>query len=555
VEDPVNREIKPAQSRNYPEKLFADLRKRPEVGFLIPTILRGTSIVTVINPETKKRKRLDLVPTDQNDPLLLENGGKIPGRNEAILSLAAAEELGLKAGQKIKVQVRRSRDGRREIETLDMTVLAVLNPRADALPRFYARSRFVLDVESYKEGLAVPERNWAGGFPRPYQSFDGFALAAAKPLSRLAQRRLSINTGVTHVTELSKEGYKKKLGYSLPDGWSAYWLYARGNTLQPGVIRGLRNKLRGSGGVLLPVVDKIVLGSESKAGGIRVVGISLSISDSEKLGIPSVPWGQYDLSSPNARITQILTPEPGGGVNKKSLFSAPIIGGKVKFPLTLAGASGGEFSVVPVELLATLRTGADRKIDYDENHQGFTLARGGYRGFRLFARSIDDVMPIWSRFNEMDIPVITQVQAIERVRTLDRGLTRIFWLVAIVGIAGGIAALIANLYAAVERKTQELGVLRLMGISRLLIFRFPIYQGSIVAVLSVVTAFVAYSILATVINQVFAADLNLGQKICDLPVMHFIYTTILTMGAAVFSSMAAAWKTTKIDPAEAIRVE
>ena len=94
VEDPVNREIKPLQTRDYPYEWFDEFGERDDIVFFIPTILRGASIVNAINPKTNVAERLDLVPTADGDPLILENGGRIPGPSEAVLSMAAAQELG-----------------------------------------------------------------------------------------------------------------------------------------------------------------------------------------------------------------------------------------------------------------------------------------------------------------------------------------------------------------------------------------------------------------------------------------------------------------------------
>nr|WP_300989109.1 FtsX-like permease family protein [Thiocapsa sp.] len=117
------------------------------------------------------------------------------------------------------------------------------------------------------------------------------------------------------------------------------------------------------------------------------------------------------------------------------------------------------------------------------------------------------------------------------------------------------ASLVANLYAAVERKKRDISVLRLMGLSRIQVFRFPVYQGQIMAVISVMGAIVGYFVLAGIINHVFSADLQLGQKICSLPMFYFATTLLITVAIAFLSSLLAAWKTTQIDPAEALREE
>ncbi|EDN68383.1 Protein of unknown function DUF214 [Beggiatoa sp. PS] len=227
----------------------------------------------------------------------------------------------------------------------------------------------------------------------------------------------------------------------------------------------------------------------------------------------------------------------------------------IEFPMTPVGHSFGDYAIVPTELVGTLRTGTQRHIFYEAQQKSFLLARASYRGFRLYARSIDDVPTLYKELIAQRMEVITQVQEIERVRILDRGLTRIFWLVAIVGIIGGIAALIASLYAAVERKKRDIGMLRLMGLSRGSVFGFPIYQGLAIAIISVIVAILAYAALSSVINLVFAADLRLSEKICFLPNRYFVFALLATTVAAAISSLLAAWKTTNIEPAEAIREE
>jgi putative ABC transport system permease protein len=187
--------------------------------------------------------------------------------------------------------------------------------------------------------------------------------------------------------------------------------------------------------------------------------------------------------------------------------------------------------------------------------QSFVLARIGFRGFRLYAKNIDEVVLLGRELESQGIEVIAHVEEIERIRILDRGLTRIFWLVAVVGISGGIAALIASLYAAVVRKKRDLGVMRLIGLSRFDIFRFPIYQGVVVAGLGVAVAIVVFLGLARIINHVFAGDLDFGQKICTLPGSYLAVAFIATVGTAFFSSLFAARKATKIEPAEAMREE
>jgi len=286
-----------------------------------------------------------------------------------------------------------------------------------------------------------------------------------------------------------------------------------------------------------------------------VFGLSLSSGKADLLGLQATPWGNLDEESPGQRWRQILLPE-GFGIEGRTL-EAELEGrsGRLRFPLQAVGVSPAGRALVPAELLAALRTAQQRRISFDAGQGEFLLERGGFRGFRLYSKDIDQVPPLVRELRAEGIEVIAEIEAIEQIRVLDRGLTRIFWLVALVGIAGGIAALIASLYAAVERKKQSLGVMRLLGFSRRDLFRFPVYQGLVLALLSLAAAWSGYATLAEVINRVFANDLALGQRICHLPDTHLAVAVAATLMLAWVSTLFAAWKSTRVDPAEALRYE
>ena len=149
----------------------------------------------------------------------------------------------------------RTRLRKREFVETPLTVTAILNPRADGLPRIYAPLQFVTDVELYREGQAVPERKWAGSHPHPFLSFDGVFVVLSTPLSRIQTRKLTINTGLAEITDITAEQFKQAMGFSLPADHTAYKLVARGNTIQIDSIKRIKNKLRGQSAIILPFVD------------------------------------------------------------------------------------------------------------------------------------------------------------------------------------------------------------------------------------------------------------------------------------------------------------
>ncbi|MBK1646498.1 hypothetical protein CKO25_17970 [Thiocapsa imhoffii] len=566
LEDPTYRELRPAETHTYDPNWFSAWRTRPEVAFLIPTILPASSIIGAARPDTLATQFLDLIPTGPGDPLLLGNGALIPGTDEVVLTQAAAEWLGVQVGDHLELRATRSRAGQSEQGTTRAIVRSVLSTRASSLARVYAPLDLVLDVESYKEGMAVPGRGWTGGSPTPYASYDGLFVLAPEALTPVQQAALAINTGLTRSTELATAVFRAKTGLIVPETSQLYELGVSSGSVQMSSVRAVKDKLRGTGAIVIPYVSADVLcveAGESTGEHPRVIGLSLSLEDSQRLGLVDLPWGSLRADLEDAvRLQQILVP-PGSitrGVDLEAVFESG--DAAARFPLTVAGIGPQGVLLVPAELLGILRTGVDRPVIYDSSSGRFLLGRTGFQGFRMYARTIDDVAGLEKALRDEGIEVVSQAQAVERIRILDRGLTRVFLLVAVVGITGGVAALIASLYAAVQRKRRELGVMRLLGLARHAVFRFPIYQGTAVAGFSILLALVVYFASAAVINQIFAADLAVAsqscqteQHICALPALTLVFAFQGTLVIALLSSLVAAWKTTRIDPAEALREE
>ncbi|MDS4032386.1 MAG: FtsX-like permease family protein [Candidatus Contendobacter sp.] len=559
VQDPVYRELKPQESLNLSPAWFETLAARPEVAFVIPTILRGSSVIRVGKPDSEQAVSMDLLPTGPGDVLLLENGGVIPQNGEVVLSADAAAKLGTRAGDPLRARITRSRAGRMETATADFKVGSVLSPRADAQQRVYAPLSFTTDVEIYREGRAVPGRNWPGGLATPYFSFDGAFVVAPEGLDTLVTSGLVIGTGFGAVEPVAPAEFTRRTGLSVADDAQVYDVRVLREPVQWASLQAVRDKLRGREVAVMPYVKETTLTLELAGGTpftVAVVGLSPSPQDRQLLRIPELPWGPLKAETPFAEYAQLLLPAamppPAEPTVTATLTGVPR---PVCFPLRLAGPSFNDHAVAPLELLATLRTAALREVHYSAEQNSLLLARAGYSGFRLYARGIDDVAELHRGLRDQGIETLAKVQDIERIRLLDQALTRLFWLVAVVGIVGGIAALVASLYAAVERKQRDIAMMRLLGLSRFAVSRFPVYQSAAIAALAAGLAILGFYTLAAVINTVFAAGLGLGARICQLPVGTLVQTLLVTVAAAVGSSLFAAWRTTLIEPAEAIRVE
>jgi len=176
-----------------------------------------------------------------------------------------------------------------------------------------------------------------------------------------------------------------------------------------------------------------------------------------------------------------------------------------------------------------------------------------YPSFRLYARSIYDVAPLSEALAKLGIEVNTRAADIEIVRDMERNLSAVFWLIAVIGLTGFSLSLGASLWANVDRKRRELSVLRLVGFRTGEIIWFPVIQSSFTALLGWLTASLIYLMVSLTINRMFATQLENGEQLCSLLPAHFLIALVITLCAAILAASLAGYRATRIEPSEGLR--
>ena len=195
---PSFREIRPTVVREFDPGFFSGLRARPDVAAVIPSILHGASTIRAEVGGTAAS--LDLESTTAPDPLLDENGARVPAEGEAVLTRTAAEKLHASAGQTVNLVANRRLRGRAENVTTPARIVAILDSRGDALDRVYVPLSYAEDVETWRLGAEVPARGWSGIRPVPPPSYDSILLVTLRPLNDEESARMQIGTGVSRIT-------------------------------------------------------------------------------------------------------------------------------------------------------------------------------------------------------------------------------------------------------------------------------------------------------------------------------------------------------------------
>ena len=176
-----------------------------------------------------------------------------------------------------------------------------------------------------------------------------------------------------------------------------------------------------------------------------------------------------------------------------------------------------------------------------------------YAGIRLYARSLDGVAGLAAALREEGFDVITRANEIETVKAIDRTLSFIFIVIAVVGVTGFLLSLAASIWANVDRKRRELALLRLLGLKTGALIIFPASQALIVAVGGLVLSASLYLVVSALFNTALASNLGREEFVCRLFVGDGIGAALLTLASALGASAVGAYRAAKSDPAEHLR--
>lgn len=176
-----------------------------------------------------------------------------------------------------------------------------------------------------------------------------------------------------------------------------------------------------------------------------------------------------------------------------------------------------------------------------------------FPSFRLYARSIYDVASLQESLRREGVETRTRAADIEVVQSIDRNLTAVFWVIAVIGLLGFFLSLGASLWANVDRKRRELSVLRLVGFRTADIVWFPVAQSALTAVAGWATASAIYLGVAWGINALLAPQLRADQTLCVLLPRHFAIALLLTVAAAVAAATLGGLRASRLDPSEGLR--
>lgn len=176
-----------------------------------------------------------------------------------------------------------------------------------------------------------------------------------------------------------------------------------------------------------------------------------------------------------------------------------------------------------------------------------------YAKFRLYAKDIDSVIPLYYQLVDKKLNVSSKVKEIENVKAIQHVLNFVFGVIASVSIVGGSIALGGLILSSLRARKKNLVLLRLMGHSGADIYKLVIIESLIIAFIGFASGYGMYFVGSAIFNSYFKTML-LGSVISQLTAFHLIAFYISTLALSfVIALISVKYVFLKVQIADVLR--
>jgi putative ABC transport system permease protein len=205
LSDPRNKEVKMIASDQLDQAWFERLRALPSVGFVMPLTRALNTVADLFVDSSHFIENIELIPTAAGDPLL---GEVMPPAtaNQVILTAMAAQRLGVKPGDTVRLNISRQLDKVNERAQMQVQVLAILPGAAFGRAAAFVTLPLLVSLEDFRDGFQTPILNVERGeAPRPRQDFARARIYASEIeqveslASFLAEQRIETSSRLAEI--------------------------------------------------------------------------------------------------------------------------------------------------------------------------------------------------------------------------------------------------------------------------------------------------------------------------------------------------------------------
>lgn len=216
-------------------------------------------------------------------------------------------------------------------------------------------------------------------------------------------------------------------------------------------------------------------------------------------------------------------------------------------------AFGREGAFVTLDLAVLVEDFQDGTAGAPDNLAEFSAEpRQSYAGFRLYARTLEDVPKLDSDLRAMGIDIVSRASDVANLLSVDRSLRLLFAMVAAMGGSGFLVSLGAGLWANVERKRVSLALLQFLGLHRAGLALFPLVQALTLSGLGAMIAIGAALLAQQTINVALAGTLAINRPLCVISPALMGIALGGTLAGALIVTLAASLRAARLEPWEGV---
>lgn len=176
-----------------------------------------------------------------------------------------------------------------------------------------------------------------------------------------------------------------------------------------------------------------------------------------------------------------------------------------------------------------------------------------YGGFRLYSKDLDGVDRLRRALLDEGVDTSTRAADIQRVKSISRAFDVVFLtLFAVVG-GGAFASAASGSLDQVAKMRRSLSVLALLGLSKLRLLIFTMFQAALTGLLASGLAAALCLGVARFLNRYFASDLVEGGSVCVLSPWILVAAGAVTVAFMTAASGCAYFSLAEIEPSEGMR--
>lgn len=496
---------------------------------------------------------VNAIPTNENDPILIENGITLSNFKSVVISAPLAQAVKKKVGDNVTLILIRSVQQEEKIP-LVLPVSGILPPEAsEGTKKIWLPDQLFEWTHQWRRGRAVPELSLAGReeFIRP--EYDGI-ITLLDTVPSDSEYRQMIGRGL-NFTQLPKPVDPSLIGYA-GSQQARLWKPVN-NYVDEKHFKLLSNRHNEMGYPItaVPYLEdfKVIL---------RAIGQDNSLI----LRIIPIEPKDIKIAATTNEVSQIVyvAKDAKFPFDVKAEINFSAVSQKIKIPVKIFPSSEVASGLIAVSPNFAGKMNAARRQNalYDPTKGEFKLLdEQGPRYFRAYAPSIDQLDQLVELVRQEGIrqgdmalrEPNSKIFEVRNIRQLASYMETLYLLILSVSGVSVFFAIVANVYAGIQRKRRDIAYLELLGLHRAALFIFPFLKSLILVSGALATALLFYGIFGYATDHFFADALGTAASLTRLAGQEAAALIFIIYCIAASASLLAATAVLRIEPGEYIR--